>query len=59
MPGKWARLGNKAFRFVFHRESRLPPSSSCGSRQFDLSGKCLVCGVRSDPLKPGVCFCLK
>jgi len=42
-------------RIAFTRKSKSPPSQ--GGRQFDLRGKCLVCEVRPDPLKPGDCLC--
>lgn len=53
MPG--TGIIKRIVRIAFHRKSRSPPPSS--GRQFDLSGKCLVCGGIPDPLKPGICFC--
>lgn len=42
--------------FALNRTPKIPPLVSTGI-QFDLRGFCSVCGVRPDPLKPGICFC--
>ncbi len=56
-PRTWPKPIPGSYRFVFHRKSRLQRPSSYGARQFDIRGKCLVCGGRPDPLTPTECFC--